>query len=275
MAVLAVGSTGPEVVVLQQKLKDAGFDPGLLDGKFELGTEAAVIAFQKNEGLEPDGIVGRDTQSALKLVGPPVPGVPPTTALIVGHNVDPSVPEVSKMCPGAPLGNIKANLPSIIQALRMLSLGDKPMVLMAIATIRAETARFEPISKFKSRFNTSPLAPHPFDLYDNRKDLGNRGAPDGENFKGRGFVQLTGRFNYTKLDKELGLAGRLVTSPALANDRDIAAKILARFLKDAEAPIRHALGSADLKKARKLVNGGTHGYKEFKEAFNTGDRIIN
>ena len=54
---------------------------------------------------------------------------------------------------------------------------------MAIATIRAETAGFEPISEFKSRFNTSPQG-HPFDLYDSRKDLGNCGAPDGTNFKG-------------------------------------------------------------------------------------------
>jgi len=31
MSVLAVGSSGPEVTALQQKLKDEGFDPGLLD----------------------------------------------------------------------------------------------------------------------------------------------------------------------------------------------------------------------------------------------------
>jgi hypothetical protein len=53
-------------------------------------------------------------------------------------------------------GDIKANLPPILEALRALGFGDKPMVLMAIATIRAETAGFEPISEFKSRFNTSP-----------------------------------------------------------------------------------------------------------------------
>jgi putative chitinase len=82
------------------------------------------------------------------------------------------------MCPGAPLVNIKANLPLILQALSALGLGDKPMVLDAIATIRAETAGFEPISEFKSRFNTSPNG-HPFDLADNMTRIGNRGAPDG------------------------------------------------------------------------------------------------
>lgn len=250
MSVLAVGSSGPGVTALQQKLKEEGFDPGLLDGEFGLGTEAAVIAFQKSEGLMPDGIVGPRTQAALKLIEAPAPGTPSAPAVPGALDITGAVTvaEVSKMCPGAPLGNIKANLPPILEALRVLSLGDKSMVLMAIATIRAETARFEPISEFKSRFNTSPHG-HPFDLYDSRKDLGNRGPPDGANFKGCGFVQLTGRFNYEKLDRELGLGGSLVSNPDSANDQTIAAKILARFLKDKEAPIRTALQLGNLKKS--------------------------
>jgi putative chitinase len=184
------------------------------------------------------------------------------------------VAAVSKMCPGAPLGNIQANLPPILEALSALTLGDKPMVLMAIGTIRAETAGFAPISEGKSHFNTSPNG-RPFDKYDSRKDLGNRGAPDGANFKGRGFVQLTGRFNYEKYDEELGLGLRLVNNPELANTPKIAAELLARFLKDKEKKIRAALDNHDLSYARKLVNGGSHGVTEFSDAFNTGKRIIN
>ena len=92
------------------------------------------------------------------------------------------------------------------------NLGDKPMILMALGTIRAETAGFVPISEGQSRFNTSPGG-HPFDLYDNRRDLGNRGAPDGANFKGRGFVQLTGRTNYTMFSAELNISTELVDRP--------------------------------------------------------------
>jgi putative chitinase len=76
MSVLAVGSSGPEVTALQQKLKNEGFDPGLVDGEFGLGTEAAVIAFQKNKGFDPDGIVGPCTQAALNLIEAPGPGAP-------------------------------------------------------------------------------------------------------------------------------------------------------------------------------------------------------
>jgi hypothetical protein len=271
MSALLVGAAGAEVKALQQKLKDEGFDPGAVDGAFGHGTEAAVIAFQRSEGLTPDGIAGPRTQAALGLIVPAAPGAGAPQEPDITNAV--TVNEASQMCPGAPLGNIKANLPPILQALKDLSLGDKPMVLMAVATIRAETAGFEPISEFMSRFNTSP-AGHPFDLYDNRKDLGNRGAPDGASFKGRGFVQLTGRANYEKYDGKLNLSGRLVYNPELANDPTIAARLLAQFLKDKESDIRQALSGGNLALARKLVNGGSHGLPDFEAAFNTGNRLM-
>lgn len=40
--------------------------------------------------------------------------------------------------------------------------------------------------------------------YEGRKDLGNTQAGDGVRYKGRGAIQITGRFNYTKLSKDLG-----------------------------------------------------------------------
>jgi putative chitinase len=40
--------------------------------------------------------------------------------------------------------------------------------------------------------------------YEGRKDLGNTQAGDGVRFKGRGLIQITGRFNYTQLSKDLG-----------------------------------------------------------------------
>src|SRR5262249_55531023 len=66
MANLQEGTSGPEVPALQQLLKRKGFDPGLIDGKFGPGTEAAVIAFQKSEGLGADGIAGPQTLARLR-----------------------------------------------------------------------------------------------------------------------------------------------------------------------------------------------------------------
>src|SRR5881398_682937 len=139
-----------------------------------------------------------------------------------------------------PLDNIKTNLPPVLQALLVAELADKPMVLMALATIRAETESFEPISEGRSKFNTSPGG-HPFDLYDRRKDLGNQGPPDGASFKGRGFIQLTGRANYQKHGAAIGLDNQLIENPDLANDPEIAARLLSNFLKNQERAIKEAL----------------------------------
>ena len=65
MKVLKRGMSGAAVSTLQQALLDKGFDPGLIDGAFGGGTEAAVIAFQKSEGLLADGIAGPRTLHAL------------------------------------------------------------------------------------------------------------------------------------------------------------------------------------------------------------------
>jgi peptidoglycan L-alanyl-D-glutamate endopeptidase CwlK len=104
--------------------------------------------------------------------------------------------------------------------------------------------------------------------------LGNQGPPDGANFKGRGFVQITGRYNYTKFSPLLGMGDTLVQNPDLANDPDIAARILAAFLSAEANHIRQALQNHDLTTARKLVNGGTNGLADFTDAYQRGQGLI-
>ncbi|HLJ46108.1 MAG TPA: glycoside hydrolase domain-containing protein [Bryobacteraceae bacterium] len=70
MSVLKLGSTGPSVSALQDRLRELGFDPGSTDGDFGPGTQAAVIAFQTAKGLQPDGIVGSLTVDALSETSP-------------------------------------------------------------------------------------------------------------------------------------------------------------------------------------------------------------
>jgi peptidoglycan hydrolase-like protein with peptidoglycan-binding domain len=56
--ILRPGSSGEAVRELQQALKGLGYDPGVVDGQFGSGTESAVKAFQKAQGITVDGIVG-------------------------------------------------------------------------------------------------------------------------------------------------------------------------------------------------------------------------
>jgi hypothetical protein len=59
-------STDPELIAeLQRALTRAGYDPGSPDGTFGQNTEEAVVAFQRANGLSPDGIVGPKTADAL------------------------------------------------------------------------------------------------------------------------------------------------------------------------------------------------------------------
>jgi len=62
---LHTGSSGPAVSEMQQKLKDAGFDPGKVDGKFGPKTKAALEAYQKDRGLKVDGLAGPESLGEL------------------------------------------------------------------------------------------------------------------------------------------------------------------------------------------------------------------
>ena len=71
---------GDDVRELQQRLSKLGFDPGRIDGILGPQTVRAVVEFQRNYGLPPDGIVGAGTIRAL--VGmPSLGGDTPVTTL--------------------------------------------------------------------------------------------------------------------------------------------------------------------------------------------------
>lgn len=262
--VLRIGSKGPEVRRAQTLLAAHGFRTGPADGKFGESTRAAVIAFQRSEAMLADGIVGPRTASALGITDPaPIPTILPGVTVQV----------VREIFPQTPRANIEKHLAIVLEALIAPELTEKCMVLMALATIRAETESFLPISERISRSNTSPGG-HPFDLYDHRKDLGNQGPGDGARFKGRGFVQLTGRANYQRHGAAIGIGDQLVANPDLAGEPAVAARLLASFLKSRELAIKAALLENDLRAARRLVNGGSNGLARFTDAYQRGEALI-
>ena len=264
MNTLKPGASGDDVTKLQTTLAAKGFPPGKIDGDFGPATEAAVIAFQKANDLLADGIAGPRTLAALGLAGSPaLPSVIPEV----------TVEKVCVMFPHTPRVNIQQNLPTVLTGLVGADLGDKPMVLMALATIRAETESFQPISEGISRYNTSPGG-QPFDLYDHRTDLGNSQTGDGAKYKGRGYIQLTGKDNYRVHGQAIGLGNQLLTDPDLANVPDIAARLLASFLLAKERAIKEALLQNDLRTARRLVNGGSHGLDRFEDCYQRGEKLL-
>lgn len=253
---LSLGSAGPDVAALQRRLETLGFDPGPFDGDFGHDTDKALRQFQGHARILMDGEAGPETMAALGLTDQPT---------LTSQSITPAM--VAPLFPGAPMTNITRYLPPILAALDAVQLGDRAMILMALGTIRAECAPFAPLTEGESRFNTSPGG-QPFDLYNDRRDLGNMGPPDGAAFRGRGFVQLTGRANYIFFGSAIDEP--LAEHPELAAEPVIAARLLAEFLKAKESKIRAALADNDLATARRLVNGGSNGLANFIDTYRRG-----
>ena len=65
------GQSGPDVAAIQEKLLMEGYDIGIPDGVYGARTVAAVKKYQKQMGLEADGVVGDYTYK--KLMGKKIP----------------------------------------------------------------------------------------------------------------------------------------------------------------------------------------------------------
>lgn len=87
------------------------------------------------------------------------------------------------------------------------------------------------------------------------KALGNLKPGDGERYKGRGFIQLTGKYNYEKAGQALGLP--LAQKPELVERPDVAAKVALWFWKNRVQP--NVSNFQDTQQATKPINPGLKG----------------
>ncbi|MGY0559341.1 MULTISPECIES: glycoside hydrolase family 19 protein [unclassified Luteimonas] len=91
--------------------------------------------------------------------------------------------------------------------------------------------------------------------YEGRSDLGNTQAGDGVRYKGRGYIQVTGRYNYSQAGQALGLD--LVNNPGLAAKPENAARIAAWYWTSRD--INETANTGDFVQVTRLINGGTNG----------------
>ena len=100
--------------------------------------------------------------------------------------------------------------------------------------------------------------------YEGREDLGNTQKGDGVKYKGRSFIQITGRTNYKKIGDKLGLD--LINNPTLLEDPDTAAIATVLWWKDNVQPL---VGDfSDVERVTKIINGGFNGLSDRKNNFN-------
>jgi predicted chitinase len=180
--------------------------------------------------------------------GAPAPAPAPAPSGPVGRVDLPLSADQIASALGAPVASVRKYWPVISQALAEHGVTQRQAVIAALATIDVETGRFEPIPEYASGW-----------AYEGRRDLGNTQPGDGPRYKGRGFIQITGRANYRHYGQLLGLP--LEANPDLALDPSVAAKILALYFKQRGIPAKAQAG--DWQGVRRAVNGGLNGWDTF------------
>jgi putative chitinase len=99
-------------------------------------------------------------------------------------------------------------------------------------------------------------------VYANRLGNGPESSGDGWRFRGRGFIQITGRANYADYSKRVFGDYRLVDTPDLAADPKVAVQIAAEYWT---AKGLNALADADdIEGITRRINGGLNGIADRK-----------
>lgn len=143
-----------------------------------------------------------------------------------------------------------ALIESINQAMQEASINTPARQAAFLAQIAHETGGFQWFHELG--------ADAYFKKYDGREDLGNTEPGDGARYKGRGFIQITGRTNYTKAGEALGLD--LVHEPQLAETPSAAARVAAWFWRSHD--LNGLADKEDFLTITRRINGGLTGIED-------------
>lgn len=271
---LKVGSKGEDVKKLQKRL-------GLkADGVFGFGTQAAVKKFQQTNSLNIDGVVGEKTWNVL------FPVVPPKKEVIeekhvVSHttlkidNLKGHIPEnVISLIPDT-VDKFKINTPLRLahflsqcshesnhfkvtqENLKYSKDGLKRVFPKYFPNNLAESYALQP-EKIASR------------VYGNRMGNGDENTKEGYKFRGRGYIQLTGKNNYKAFGAAIDVD--LESNPDLVATKYPLLSAAWFFSKNCLAKCDAGATDAVVTTVTRCVNGGTIGLsdriKEFKKFYN-------
>jgi putative chitinase len=205
---LKVGSKGEDVKKLQAKLGTTA------DGSFGPGTEKLVKEWQSANGLTADGIVGDGTWSKMF----------PATQPVQVVKEDVVIPTSSEF----KLQNLKGHVPDAVIAqipdtAKKFNITNPLRLAHFLAQCGHESGGFKAVSEnlnysadglkkifgkyFPGNLNES-YAKQPEKIasrvYGSRMGNGDESTGEGFKFRGRGYIQLTGKQNYTNFAKFIG-----------------------------------------------------------------------
>lgn len=265
------GSSGEDVKKLQTKL-------GLnADGVFGPGTESAVKTFQSKNGLTADGIVGDGTWGKL---------FPVSTTTTITEDV------VISNSGDLKLEKLKGHIPDVVIAqipdtAKKFGINTPLKLAHFLAQCGHESGGFKVVNEnlnysadgLKKIFGkyfpgnlAESYARQPEKIaarvYGSRMGNGDETSKEGYKFRGRGYIQLTGKENYTAFDK-------FVDESIVENPDLVASKyplLSAAWFFQRCLPKCTDASDASVTSVTKCVNGGTIGLpdriKHFKEYYN-------
>jgi putative chitinase len=267
--VLKIGSKGPEVKALQEKLGIA--NP---DGNFGPNTEGKLKAWQKANGLLDDGIAGPSTLGKLGVVveaAVTIPsGGPIDLAKLKGHVPDTVIAQIptimEKFSINTPLrlahflaqcGHESGGFKAVQENLNYSADGLKKIFPKYFPGNLSESYARNP-EKIASK------------VYGGRMGNGDEASKEGYKFRGRGYIQLTGKQNYTAFAQSIG--EDTVANPDLVSSKYPLASAAWFFSKNGlNALADKGADDATVTLVTKRVNGGTIGLadriKHFKEYY--------
>ena len=282
---LKLGSTGEDVTKLQIRL---GIEPV---GKFGPKTDAAVKGFQSAQGLTPDGIVGAGTWSKLF---PPAPSVeaPKIESAVV------AAPVITPVQTGFKLDNLKGHIPQAVidqipDTASKFGITNTLRLAHFLAQCGHESGGFKAVREnlnysakgllgiFRKYFTNVNLAmqyerkPEKIAnrVYASRMGNGNEASGDGFKFRGRGYIQLTGKDNYSLFDATVPES--ILQDPELVATKYPLASAGFFFKRNnLWAICDRGADLATVTAVTKRVNGGTIGLQDRIKHFNEYYKLL-
>lgn len=274
--ILKKGSRGEEVKQLQAKLGLAA------DGIFGAGTEAKLKEWQQKNGLGADGIAGPATLSKLGITSSPqlvkedviIPkGGPIDLSKLKGHIPDAVITQIptvmEKFQINTPLrlahflaqcGHESGGFRAVQENLNYSADGLRRIFPKYFPGNLAESYARNP-EKIASK------------VYGGRMGNGDETTKEGFKFRGRGYIQLTGKSNYTAFAKAIG--EDTVSNPDLVATKYPLASAAWFFSKNGLNSIAdRGADSATVTAVTKRVNGGTIGLADRIKHFNEYYKLL-
>lgn len=175
--------------------------------------------------------------------------------------------QIKNICPYAKDENLDKYLPHLNMLMDKYEINTPNRRRHFIAQIAHESSQFNSCAE---KYNGTPK--EYFKKYDNRKDLGNRFEGDGLKFKGRGLIQITGRFNYSCASIDIFKNDTLISKPEQVEQPALAVEVSCWFWKTKHL---NSLADADEIKAITMkINGGLLGFNERQMFYNLAKKYI-